>query len=128
MTFVRVHWKLILIGIAAIVVMVWIGSVTGTNRKLFGALLDQIRVDQSRVVKTLEETLIQREYEIADLQQQVQINERKQSQVRAENERLIGIVNGLQTQRKTIIISGDPDRIVAELRRLGFGSARRGCR
>jgi TolA-binding protein len=125
MDFVRLHWKLILIGIAAIVILVWIGSVTGTNRKLFNMALNQIRTDQSKVVKVLEDQVTSYEQEIANLEAQLQATKKQQMAVRQENERLKGRVLEIQTKRETVVVSGDPDRIVIELRRLGFSSAKR---
>ena len=122
------HWKLILMGAAALIIIAVMARADQAAKKYLAILINQIRVDQSNVVKTLEETVTKSEREIADLEQQIEINRIQQIQVRAENERLKRRALELQTQREAVVISGDPDRIIDELRRLGFRSARRGCR
>ena len=124
----KIPWKLIAVAVGVLIVLVMIAYPNQVAKKYFGMLVDQIRVDQSNIVKTLEESVTKREIEIADLEQQIEINRMQQIQVRAENDRLKGRLLELQTQRETIVVSGDPDRIVDELRRLGFSSARRGCK
>ncbi len=95
------------------------------SRKFYGIALDQLRTDQSRVVKTLEEIVTQREKELADLYQEMERLKQQQALARAETERLKGKIRELQNQRDTIVVPGDPDRIVDELRRRGIGSAHR---
>ncbi len=126
--FLRSHWKVILVAVGVLILIVMVAYPNQIAKKYLGMLIDQIRVDQSNIVKTLEETVTKREMEIADLEKQVEINRAQQVQVRAESERLKGRVLELQGQRETIVISGDPDRIVDELRRLGFSTAHRGCK
>jgi len=125
MVFIKAYWKLILIGITTLLILIWIGSATGTSIKLWNMLVDQIRTDQSKVVKILEQTVTERELEIADLERQVEANRQQQFQVRAENDRLKGSIRELQIKREAVVVSGDPDRIVDELHRLGFQSAGR---
>ncbi len=95
------------------------------SRKLYDTALDQLRVDQTRVVRTLEEIVTQREKELADLYQEMERLKQQQALARAETERLKGKIRELQNQRDTIVVPGDPDRIVDELRRRGIGSAHR---
>src|SRR4030042_1357447 len=108
----KVKWNLI--GAIILVIFLLVGSLTGTNRKLLNMAIDQLRIDQSNVIKTLEKAVTEREREIADLEKQVEINRAQQAQVRAENDRLKGRIFEIQAQRETISISGDPDRIVDE--------------
>lgn len=60
MNFIKLHWKLIAGGIIALIVLVWIGSVTGMNRKLYDIALDNLRQDQGKIVKTLEGIVTER--------------------------------------------------------------------
>lgn len=122
MNFIKSYWKLIIGGIVIIVVLFWIGSVTGMNKKLYDMVLDNLRTDQSRIVKTLEENQTMYENEIQKLQSELERIKSQQAVVKAENERLKGKISELQAQRENIIVSSDPDILVNDLHKLGIKS------
>lgn len=125
MNFIKLHWKFILFGIGALVVLVWIGSVTGMNSKLYNMALDNLRQDQGKIVKILEEIVTEREKELATVYEQLERVKQQQAVAQAETERLKGKISELQAQRDNISIPSDPDRLVDELHRMGLGSASR---
>jgi hypothetical protein len=95
------------------------------TRKLYNMALDNLRVDQSRVVEVLEGALADREKELANLYGELERLKVQQTQAKAETERLRGKIRELQAQRENIIVPGDPDRLVDELRKRGISSAHR---
>ena len=95
------------------------------TRKLYDMALDNLRQDQSRIVRILSETITEREKELAGLYEELDRIKAQQIQARAETEKLKGRIRELQAQRENIVVPGDPDRIVDELRRHGISSAHR---
>ena len=72
------------------------------------------------------------EMEIARLQGEVERLQVEKAAVQAqatqsasEVTRLKGRINDLQTQLQNIVVSNDPDRILDDLRKLGFRSVKR---
>jgi hypothetical protein len=115
-------WLVLAIGI----LFLW-QSLSGwaATRKLYDMALDNLRIDQSRVVEVLEGALAEREKELANLYGELERLKVQQTQARAETERLRGKIRELQAQRENIIVPGDPDRLVDELRKRGISSAHR---
>jgi len=132
MIWIKSHWKLVLIGIGILILLSWVGSITGTNRKLYNMMLNQFRTDQSRIIRVMEENMKTYETEIVRLNKEVEsvqrektIERAKAEQSAAEVTRLKGKINELQIQIQNIIISDDPDLILDDIRKLGFGSIRK---
>ncbi len=123
MNFIKTYWKLIVGGIIILIVLFWIGSVTGMNKKLYDMALDNLRIDQSRIVQTLEENQTMYEKEIQKLQTELERIKSQQTIVKAENEKLKGKISELQAQREGIVVSSDPDTLVNDLHKLGIKSA-----
>jgi len=115
-------WLALAIGI----LWVW-QSLSGwaATSKLYNMALDNLRQDQSRIVRILEETVTERERELANLYEELDRVKQQQVQARAETEKLKGRIRELQAQRENIVVPGDPDRLVDELRRMGLSSAKR---
>lgn len=125
MNFIKLHWKLILFGIGALVVLIWIGSVTGMNSKLYDMALNNLRQDQGKIVKTLEGIVTEREKELASVYEQLDRVKQQQAMASAESERLRGKIRDLQNQRENIIVPVDADSLVIDFRQRGIGSAHR---
>jgi len=125
MNFIKSYWKAIGIAIVILIVLGWVGSLTGMNRKLFNMALDNFRTDQSRIVRILEETVTERERELAHVYGELDRVKQQQVQAQAETERLRGKIREIQNQRESIVVPSDPDRLVDELHRLGFKSVHR---
>lgn len=111
----------------AIAILFFWQSLSGwaASRKLYDMALDNLRIDQSKIVETLEEIITERERELANIYEELERVKQQQVQARAETERLKGKIRELQAQRENILVPGDPDRLVDELRRFGIGSAHR---
>lgn len=128
MNFLKAHWKLFLGGIIVLIILVWIGSITGMNSKLYKMALDNLRHDQTKVVETLEQQEAAYEQELLRLQSELERIKSQQAVIKAENDKLKGKVSELQNQRQNVIVSSDPDTLVRNLHDLGIGSARRNLR
>ncbi len=111
-----------------IVLILW-QSLSGWaySRKLYNMALDNLRTDQSRVIKTLEDNMQAYEKEILTLQQQVEINKKQQTAIRAENEKLKGLIYekdeqivALRKERNNWVVPGDPNVLMDELRKRGL--------
>ena len=118
----------------AVVILIVINQVSGSiySRKLWNVVADQIRDDQSRVVRTLEENQRMYEAEITRLLSEAEGIRKEQESARAETERLKGVIRekdgeilALRAERDSIVVPSDPGAVVDELRRLGYGTARR---
>lgn len=96
-----------------------------SQRSLFNQLLDNLREDQSRVIEIKEENDKKYEAEIVRLQEENALIKKELVSVRIEKERLRGKINELQTSREGIIIPSDPDGLVDDFRKMGFGSTER---
>jgi len=127
MIWIKAHWKLALIGIGVIIALIWVGSITGTNRKLWNMLANQIRTDQTAIVRTLEDTITQRETELADLYKKVDAIQKQRVTAQAESERLRGLVDAknieiakLRKEREAIIVPGDINTLADEFRKRGY--------
>ena len=114
------------LALAIAILFLW-QSLSGwaATRKLYDMALDNLRADQVKIIETLQEALTEREKELQDLYAEVARVKQQQVQARAETERLKGRIRELQTQRENIVVPGDPDRLVDELCRMGFSSAKR---
>lgn len=111
--------------VLAIAILFFWQSLSGWaySKKLYDMALDNLRSDQSKVIKVLEENQTMYEQEIQKLEVELESIKSQQEIVKAENERLKGKVSELQSRRENIIISSDPDILVNDLHRLGIGSA-----
>jgi len=129
---IKAHWKLVLIGIGILVLLVWIGSITGTNIKLYNMMLDNLRKDESRIVKDREEWIKSCEDEIAKLSTEKEQIKKEKITLEVKNGKLVTERDGykekireLQVARETIIVPSNIDSIVVEYHKLGFRSVRR---
>lgn len=121
----KIPWWL-WIGAFVAVFLIWQNlSGWAMSRKLYDMALDNLRQDQSKIVRILEETITEREREIAGLEVEIQDVKKQRAVAQAENERLKGKISELQSQRENIVVPSDPGGIVTELRGLGFGSVYR---
>ncbi len=128
----KIPWKLVFVAAAALSLLFLVGSLSGANRKLFNLALDQFRADQSRIVKEQADSLEWYEKERQRLenekeglkQEKVRV-QAERNQIAAERDVLKGRVNELEKRRQVIVVSDDPDRILDDLRKLGFRSIRR---
>lgn len=114
------------LALALVILFIW-QSISGwtASRKLYDMVLDNLRLDQNKIVKTLEQTITDREKELAGLYEELDRIKEQQAQARAETERLKGKIHELQVQRENIVVPGDPDLLVDELRRHGLRSVHR---
>ncbi len=127
MTFIKTHWKLIAIAILALIVILWISSVTGTSRKIYDMMLDQLSTDQSQIIKDKEAWIKDCEDEIKQLaQEKAKIQQEKLAVQRQAQEsaievaRLTGRVNDLQEKLRNIVIPTDVDALIRDLRGRGI--------
>lgn len=127
MTFIKAHLKLVAIAIIALIVILWIGSVTGTSRKLYDMMLDQLRTDQSQIIKDKETWIKDCEKEIeklaqekAKIQQEKLAVQRQAQESALEVSRLTGRVNDLQEKLRNIVIPTDVDALIRDLRGRGI--------
>lgn len=102
------------------------------SRKLYNMALDNLRQDQSKVIKVLEENMKGYETEIGKLNQEIESVQKEKALEKAKAEqsaievaRLKGKINELQTQLQNIVVSDNPDRIIDDLNKLGYGPIRR---
>ena len=111
----------------AIAVFILWQSVSGwaQSRKLYNMALDNLRHDQSNVVRVLEENAKMYESELMRVTRELEQLKQHQAAVRAENQRLAGRVYELEREREAIIVPVDPDRLVDGFRKLGLSSAQR---
>ncbi len=118
---------------ALLLVVAW-QSLSGwaIARKVYNLALDNLRQDQTNVIQAKEENERMYEMEIARLQGEVERLQKEKAAVQvqaaqsaAEVTRLKGRIYDLQTQLQNIVVSDDPDRIIDDLRNLGFRSIRR---
>ena len=133
MNFIKSHWKLLLIAVGVVILLGWIGSVTGTNGKLYDMLMDQLTADKNKLVKdqaewiktcegeirTLAADKVEAEKEkLAALQRVIDAEERATvAEMRvAEKE---GRIRDLEKKLRDIVVSGDPDALVKHLQ--GYG-------
>ena len=127
----KIPWKWIIIGAVLVGVALYL-YYSGVAAGAFRAVLDQLRSDESRVIKVHEENEKMYEDEITRLQGEVDQVKKEKATLQAEkiqvaNERdaLKGWINELQTKRDIIVVSDDPDRIIDDLRKLGLSGIRR---
>jgi hypothetical protein len=116
--------------ILGILVVVEMATGAMGSRKLYNMALDQLREDKTAVVERLEQDKKEKAQVITELQNQVKDVQRKRVAAEAESQRLVGLVNEknkeiitLRKEREAIVVSGDPDALVLELHKLGYGSA-----
>ncbi len=132
MNFLKLHWKAVLVGVVALIVFVWIGSVTGTNRKLYGMLLanlyedrDKIIADQQTYIKDCEDEISRLAVEKETIKQEKLKYQALASESAAEIARLEEGNRELEKKLRSIVVSGDPDLIIDDLRKRGLGTIRR---
>jgi hypothetical protein len=112
---------------AAIAIFILWQSISGwaASRKLYTMALDNLREDQSNVVRVLEENAKIYESELMRVTRELEALKQRQVAVRAENQRLAGRVYELEREREAIIVPNDPNQIVDGFRSLGFKSSHR---
>ena len=132
MNFIKSHWKLLLITLGMIILLFWIGSVTGTNSKLYNMALKQLQEDRTRVEEIRAEHEKWYEETIASLQDKLNLKDRQLKAVDtmlAERDKLIDAKDAeiltLRREREKVITSSDPNIIVDDLHKLGYGTEHR---
>ncbi len=97
------------------------------SRKLYNMALDNLRTDQSRIVKTFEENQKMYEEEINRLNSQLDIIQKQKAIAQMESERLRGLVHekdvqilALQKEREIIVVPADPNILADEFRKRGY--------
>jgi len=120
-------------GIVILVFILW-QQVTAwsVSRKLYDTVLNNLREDQSKVIRIMEENMEGYEQEIGRLSTELELIKKEKRILKAKADksaaeviRLKGEIDELQIQLQNISVSDDPDRIIDDLRRMGFGSIRR---
>ena len=121
------------VGAIVAILLLW-QSLSGWaySRKLYGMALDNLRKDESRVIRDKDEWIKVCESAILDLKKEVDKIEREKARVQLEANqsavevaRLKGRINELQEMLKRIVISNDPDVVINDLKRYGLRSIRR---
>ncbi len=116
------------IGVVIVILLFW-QYLTGwsTSRKLYTLALDNLRTDQTVIVRTLEQTITQRETELADLYKKVDIIQKQRATAQAESERLRGLVDAknteiikLRKEREAITVPTDITPLADEFRKRGY--------
>ena len=124
----KVKWWM-WIGLIVAILLIWqYLSGWAYSRKLYNMALDNLRTDQSRIVKVLEENQQMYETEITKLNQDLQSIQKQKVQVQVENERLRGINNELQNRLENVTVPDDIDSLLDLLHKLGLKSAGKGRR
>jgi len=121
------------VGLVVFVFFVWQNlSGFALSRKLYTMALDNLRVDQTNIIKVKEdqEKMYEKEIvrlveEIAKLQKEKAVVQKQAVDSAVEVARLKGRIGELETQYNNIVISDDPDKLIDDLRRLGIRSIRR---
>ncbi len=126
----KIPWKWIIIGM----IMLGIGLYlyySGMARGALNKMIDQLRVDQGRVVEVKEQNEKMYEDEISRLQEEVERNKKdkeilqgEKAQVANERDALKGWIRELQTKKEIIVVSDDPNTIIGDLRKHGFPTVR----
>jgi hypothetical protein len=132
MNFLKLHWKAVLVGVVVVVILVWIGSVTGTNRKLYGMLLSDLYEDRDKIIADQKAHIRDCEDEISKLAVEKEAIKKEKvkyqtlaSQSAAEIARLEEGNRELERKLRSIVVSGDPDLIIDDLRKRGLSTIRR---
>lgn len=121
------------VGAIVAILLLW-QSLSGWaySRKLYGMALDNLRKDESRVIRDKDEWIKVCESAILDLKKEVDKIEREKARVQLEANqsavevaRLKGRINELQEMLKRIVISNDLDVVINDLKRYGLRSIRR---
>jgi len=121
------------VGAIVAILLLW-QSLSGWaySRKLYGMALDNLRKDESRVIRDKDEWIKVCESAILDLKKEVDKIGREKARVQLEANqsavevaRLKGRINELQEMLKRIVISNDPDVVINDLKRYGLRSIRR---
>lgn len=121
----KIPWWGWIAGIVAIIFLWQSLSGWAYSKKLYNMALDQLREDQSDIIKAKDEWIASCEQEIQNLQRKVEANQRQQATLRAENEKLKGRIHELEIAQANINVPTDPDALVDDLRKHGLGSAHR---
>lgn len=128
----KVPWW-VWIGTFVAILLIWQNlSGWAASRKLYNMALDQLREDQANVIeakeewiKTCEDEILRLQAEKERLQKEKAVVQKQAIESAVEVTRLKGKIGELQTQLQNIVVSDDPDRILDDLRRMGFSSVRR---
>ncbi len=123
----RIPWWGWIIGIVIILLLWQSLSSWAMSRKLYNMALDNLRQDQSQIIKDKDEWIKSCEEEIGQLveektkiEEKKAVLEKKDIALTAEITRLIGSNNELQNRLNNIITSDDPDRLLEDLQRRGI--------
>ncbi len=131
MLWLKTYWKFILIGIGVLVVLFWIGSITGTNKKLYNMMINQLKTDESKLIADQKKYIAECEKEITklakdkeEIRKQKALVEKRDAEKNKEIELLSWRVNDLQNRLNNIVTSSDPDRLLEDLRSRGINIKR----
>jgi hypothetical protein len=131
MNLLKKWWLWVLVAIAILFLWQYLSG-WAMSSKLYDMALDNLRQDLSKVVERDKEYIKDCENEVLRLQEKVTTTETekivyKLKSQKSETEvlRLRGEINDLQGKLDNIVVSNDPDRIVDDLNKLGYGPIRR---
>lgn len=102
------------------------------NRSLFNVVLDSIRKDQIQALEDRDEQLkLVREQnkryqeQVKEVQREKEVMRQRAERSAAEVARLKGENNALRQALQNVVVSNDPDRIIDDLNKMGYGPVRR---
>jgi hypothetical protein len=131
MNLLKKWWLWVLVAISILFLWQYLSG-WAMSSKLYDMALDNLRQDLSKVVERDKEYIKDCENEVLRLQEKVTTTETekivyKLKSQKSETEvlRLRGEINDLQGKLDNIVVSNDPDRIVDDLNKLGYGPIRR---
>ena len=123
---IKKWWFWVAIMIAGIMVWQFLSG-WAMSSKLYNMALNNLRTDQTKVIRTLEQIITQREAELSDLYKKVGAVQKQSTVAQAESERLRKLVNEknaeiakLQREREVVVVPVDPDMLVDEFRKRGY--------
>ena len=131
MNLLKKWWLWVLVAIVILFLWQYLSG-WAMSSKLYDMALDNLRQDESQVIKDKDEWIKSCEEEITKLRTENEQIEKEKAILRVENNKLIAERNGykerireLQTARETSVVPSDADSIVAEYHKFGFRSVRR---
>jgi chromosome segregation ATPase len=132
MNFIKAHWKAVLIGVVVLVFLAWVGSISGTNRKLYDMILGSLREDRDRIIADQKTYIKDCEDEISRLaiekeairKEKVRFQDLARESA-AEIARLEEGNRELERQLRDIVVGANADVIIDNLRKRGLSTIRR---
>jgi hypothetical protein len=132
MNFIKAHWKAVLIGVVVLVVLAWVGSISGANRKLYNMLLENLHKDRDKIIADQKAYIKDCEDEISKLAVEKKAIRKEKLKFQdlaresaAEVARLEEGNRELERQLRNIVVGGNADVIIDSLRKRGLSTIRR---